>query len=241
VRQLAVAALCGAALIGGAAALAPTDTSALARSVGDESGLPEPIGVTGQVQEVAEDKKSFRLKAPKGPFTVTWAKGTRFEVHAEKTLGDIQPGTKVYVLAEPVEEQPATGGGNFPPQLIKIQAIVAGAFTPPEVPAKLASQRIRWVTGDLERRGKELYVEGHLLGAGASREVLLVTQGTAAPPDPKTALFVAGYLDTADKSKRIAATEIIRIAADYPAYEFTHDLRSRKPDPAKKKKEEFGV
>jgi len=211
-------------------------------SAGDESGLPEAVAITGAVQDVAEDKKSFRLKAPKGPFTVTWAKETRFEIHERKTLGDVEAGTTVHILAEPIAEQPATGGGNFPPQLIKVQAIVVGAaFAPGEVPAKLVSQRIRWVSAKLERREKELYVDGHLLGAGATREVLVVKEGTAGAPEPKSPLFVAGHLSTEGKSKNLAATEILRIAADYPSYELTHDLRNRKPKPAARKKEEFGL
>ncbi len=221
----------------------------------DPSDEPEgkPAGMVGVVMEVPEpgvprdgvpaDGKSFSLKAKKGTYSVTWDKKTRFIAHKVITLADVEVGEPVHVLGELVEKQPTDRGGNIPPQLIKIQAIVVGdEFEPPPVPPNLGTQRIRWVSSKLRMRGKELWVDQHLLKAGSAQEVLRVWKITAGAPAPKTPVFVGGYLDLSDKKNpKLAATEVIRIAEKYPGYELTNSFEDRKPrEKDEKKKGGFG-
>lgn len=199
---------------------------------------PEPVGLVGVVLSVAEDEKSFEFKAKKGPYAVTWNEKTRWEEHTVITLDDVKEGSILHVLGKVQEAQPTSAGGTYPPQFLKVQAIVSGiAYKPSVVSAELGTQSIRWTTGKVSRDGKQVRIEDTLLAVGGGREVLQVKETVAKVPEKKTQLFIAGLRDLSDrKNKTLAAKEILRIDPRWKEYELTHDLANRKPQA----EEEFG-
>jgi hypothetical protein len=205
----------------------------------DPKKAAKPASFIGAVKKIAEDQKSYSLRAKKGPYAVTWSQKTRFVEHTQITLGDLAAGDRITVLAEALPAQPGTAGGTFPPQLIKIQAIVAGdTFVPPPVPSKLQMQRIQWISDDLRKDGKEFFLGDSVIKTGLSREVLRVKEVKARSPEKKTTLFVAGYLDDSDRRhKKLEATEVIWIVPKYPDYDLTHDLKNRRPKKKSEKKD----
>ncbi len=198
----------------------------------DEVPSPTPVGYVGQVRSVGEDGKSFTLKAKKGPYTIRWNSKTVWTTHSVVSFSDLKEGTTLHVLGFPQEPQPASGGGTFPPQILKVQAIVAGKFTPPGVPPKLAKQKVRWLTGKFKKADRELRLDDAVIAGGSGRDVLQVKSIKGAIPKRGTQVFVGGYLDASDrKSKKIEAEEIITIDRKYKSYPVSFDLVNRKPKP----------
>lgn len=208
----------------------------------------KPAGMIGKVKSAAEDGKSFSLRAKKGPYAVTWTKKTVWREHRLTTLAELAEGTTLHVLAQRQESTLSSGGGNYPPQLMKVRAVVAGqAFEPPTLTEKDHKQQLDWHVGKLKAGNGELHLDDAVIAGGRGREVLIETQldGKALgehAPKAKDQLFVAGHLDDSDrKNKKLVATEIIRIAPKYKEYSTTHALATRKPESLSEKKEEgFG-
>lgn len=207
-----------------------------------------PTGIIGLVRSVAEDGNSFSLKANKGPYAVTWTAKTAWREHQLTTIAELPLGTVLHVLGNAQPASLSSGGGDFPPQLIKIQAVVAGeAFVEPPLTEQNRREKVEWITGKLREANGELLLGDAVIGGGRSREVLVEKQLDAKnlgahAPKSKEQFFVAGQLDDGDrKAKKIVATEVIRIAPAFKGYDRTHDLKNRKPAPTKKKKsDDFG-
>lgn len=214
----------------------------------DDKPKTKPTGMVGLVKSTATDGKSFSLKARKGPYLVTWNKKTVWRAHELTTISEISQGTFLHILGNLQAPSQSSGGGTFPPQVVKIQAIVAGeGFEPPPLTEKDRRSKLEWLTGKLKEGQGELLLGDAVIGGGRMREVLVEKQldGTALgslAPKAKDQIFVAGHLDDSDrKAKKIAATEIIRVNLKFKGYETTHALKTRKPDPkSKKKSDDFG-
>jgi len=200
--------------------------------IADEVPSTTPVGFVGQVRSIGDDGKSFTLKAKKGPYTIRWNSKTVWTTHSVVSFSDLKEGATIHVLGFPQEAQPASGGGTFPPQILKVQAIVAGKFTPPRVPPKLAKQKVRWRTGKFKKTGREFRLYDAAIAGGSGREVLQVKSIKSSIPKRGTQLFVGGYLDASDRKKmKIEAEEIISIDRKYKRYPVSFDLLNRKPQP----------
>ena len=214
------------------AALAVTlllSTLVIAADGDDKSAIPS--GLMGAVRSVGEDKKSFSFKAKKGPYEVTWTDKTVWRSHEVKKLDQLSSGTEIHVLGHVQPSSPGSGGGNFPPQLIKIQAIVVGAeFVPPPVTEKQLKQNISWLKGKYQLRDREVLFDDAVIGGGKGREVLIEKVVEGGEVKKREALFVSGHLNATDrKNKLLKATEILFVAPKFKGYDVTHDLKNRKP------------
>ena len=215
----------------GAALVAALLLTSFLFAADDDDKSAVPPGFMGAVRSVGEDKKSFSFKAKKGPYEVTWNKKTVWRSHETTTLGEVSAGTELHVLGYIQPSSPGTGGGTFPPQLIKIQAIVVGEdFVPPPVTEKQLKQKISWLKGKYKVREREVLFDDAVIGGGKNREVLIEKVVEGGEVKKREPLFVAGHLNATDrKNKKLVATEILFVAPKFKGYDVTHDLKNRKP------------
>ena len=105
---------------------------------------------SGSVKALASGEdagKKFTARDKKGNIEVKLTPDTLLEVHEISSLGDLDGGSTIHVLARKQAEQLGTGGARYPPMLVQIQALVAGSFRPPAVTGSKASQGHGRVSG----------------------------------------------------------------------------------------------
>ena len=200
---------------------------------------------SGTVKSVGEDELSFSFKAKGKTYEVVWSNETDIRAHKVTTLGDLEEGTSLNILAVHQPPQPGSAGGNFPPMIIRVNTIVAGeGFVPPPVPLKLRLGGVKWLSGELKIKEKKPHLEEIRISTGSERKVLLIEKATRKMIAKKRTIFVGGELKTPDKkTKRIQASEIILVAAGFPRkeYSLSFNFSERKPKnrPTKDKRPDF--
>lgn len=145
-----------------------------------------------------------------------------FLVHETAALKDLGETTdKVWLLAFRQAETADGRGGRFPPQFIRINAVViAGdvAFQPPPVPAELGTL-VTWRSGKLHSNGgvRFSFSEGGgqpvNVQTGPDRLAIRLRRGTADDvPKRRDLLWVRGTLDQQSKTAILHARDIVRLA-----------------------------
>ncbi len=209
----------------------------------DDAKVAKPFIVSGSIKSVGKDDdagKKLVARDKKGTLDVLLGADTLIESHRISSIKDLTPGSTLHVLARKQAEQLGTGGARYPPMLVQIQAIVAGSFRPPAVPAKFSGQGLSWVSGSLKavESGREREVADYRLGTSLGTEVLLIQRQKAKFLKKRQKIFLSGYLDDSDrKNRKLEAVEIMLLEPRWKKYDATHDLKNRKP-PVKKKDSE---
>ncbi len=197
---------------------------------------------SGSVKALASGEdagKKFTARDKKGNIEVKLTPDTLLEVHEISSLGDLDGGSTIHVLARKQAEQLGTGGARYPPMLVQIQALVAGSFRPPAVTGSNASQGLVWVSGTLKsvENGREREVDGFRVGTSLGTELLKLTRVKSSALKKRRKIFLSGYMDDSDrKNRKLEAVEVLVLAPRWKKYETTHDLSKRLP-PIKKKVE----
>lgn len=210
----------------------------------DDAKVAKPFIASGSIKSVGKDEeagKKLVARDKKGTLDVQLGSDTLIESHRISSIKDVIPGSTLHILARKQAEQLGTGGARYPPMLIQIQAIVAGSFRPPAVPAKFSGQGFSWVSGSLKsvESGREREVANYRLGTSLGTEVLLIERRKASFLKKRQKIFLSGYLDDSDrKNRKLEAVEIMLLESRWKKYDATHDLKNRKPPPKKDEDEE---
>jgi hypothetical protein len=217
---------------------------AIAAPTTTDDVVAKPFVVSGSIKSLGSKEapdKTLVVRDRKGNIQVKLLPSTIIEAHKITTIGDLDGGSTIHVLARKQAEQLGAGGARYPPMLIQIQCVVAGSFKPPKVPAKFAAQGLVWVSGTLKsvENGREREVGEYRLGTALGSEVLQIERKKFKVLKKRQKVFLAGYLDDSDRKKRsLEAIEILILDPRWKKYPSTHDLQSRKPPLRKKKGED---
>ncbi|MDE0961479.1 MAG: hypothetical protein OSB09_11945 [Planctomycetota bacterium] len=206
--------------------------------------MAKPFIVSGSIKSIGSKEapdKILVVRDKKGNIQVKLSPSTTIEIHKITTIGDLDGGATIHLLARKQAEQLGTGGARYPPMLVQIQCIVTGSFKPSKIPSKLASQGLVWVSGTLKsvENGREREVGEYRLGTALGSEVLQIEHKNTKVLKKRQKIFLAGYLDDSDRKNRsMEATEILILDPRWKKYPATHDLPSRKPAARKKEGED---
>lgn len=108
---------------------------------------PQYLPMFGTVKSVDADAATFDLKFKSRTSTVSVPEKCQLRLLKRATLGDVTPGSSVYVLGLKKE---VNWGSGTTVEVHKVQAVVAAKeFMPPAVPTKMAKEGFAWHQGNL--------------------------------------------------------------------------------------------
>lgn len=207
-----------------------------------------PKSLFGLVRSIAKDGSGFKVKAMKhGNYEIVWGKNLMITVHETKPFKELEPGTNIYALGRWQDKTPGQSGGEYPPMLLQIKAIIAApehGYVAPPIPPKL--QKYQWRTGPLQVRDGGYFLEETSLQVGSEQLVIVSTK----TPDKGvvrkgSSILMWGKVDPeAKKKKTFKVDELIVLSPNIKGkddYKAILDLTGkRKPRPVKKEEEEKG-
>jgi hypothetical protein len=182
----------------------------------------EATRTLGKVKSVEKDGSGFELTEKRGTVKVTLGAGAAVIVHKAVALGECEDGADLHVLARKQEStRDPQSGATLPEQIVQIIAIVVGkSFTPPDIPADLATKKVGWISGQLRKTEKELALDRTKMTVGRDRPSVALENGDAAAIAKGKIVRVEGTREGSGKTAEIKATRVTVLSPQIPAADY---------------------
>ncbi|MGE3163880.1 MAG: hypothetical protein AB7O52_03175 [Planctomycetota bacterium] len=169
-----------------------------------------------------DSAKTLRVKTAKGEYSVGCSGKTTFVVHETLALKDIPSEAGAWILALRQAATRTENNGTFPPQIIKVNAVVladsAGAYQPPPVPEELKKQRVEWMYGKLKNNTTGFSFKAGdgdtNVQTGPDRQVIRIKKGSVDDMTANEIVFVSGSPPPDAASDNEAQPDVPDVVAD---------------------------
>lgn len=211
-----------------------------------------PKGAQEPEPPVSGAPRTVVVKAGRNDYRVECNRKTKFIVHETLAIKDAPSESGAWVLAAYQAATRAEDYRRFPPQMIKINAIVlvesADDFRPPAVSSEMRKLRVRWMYGKLKSDSTEFSFSSKdftepgdaNMQTGRERQVLRIAKGKIEDLAVDQIVFVNGHSSPVQEESEakadapdIVATSIIRLSPEFSAKDYAPILE---PQVAPKKR-----